>query len=57
MADMLKLVWWAVFELFRSRGSLEPENLTLRHQFSVLPRKSPKRLGFCNFDRLVFAAF
>ena len=55
MADMLKLIWWAVVGLFRSRASLEAENLTLRHQLNVLQRKSPKRLAFCNFDRLVFA--
>ena len=55
MADMLKLIWWAVVGLFRSRASLEAENLTLRHQLNVLLRKSPKRFAFCNFDRLVFA--
>jgi hypothetical protein len=30
-------------------------DLTLRHQLNVLRRKSPKRLAFRNFDRLVFA--
>jgi hypothetical protein len=29
---MLKLIWWAVIALFRSRASLEAEILTLRHQ-------------------------
>ena len=29
MADMLKLIWWAVVGLFRSRASLEAENLRL----------------------------
>ncbi|MGA3340469.1 MAG: hypothetical protein ABSD11_07555 [Methylocella sp.] len=29
--------------------------MTLRHQLNVLRRKSPKRLAFSNFDRLVFA--
>jgi hypothetical protein len=29
---MLKLIWWAVIGLFRSRVSLEAEILTLRHQ-------------------------
>lgn len=53
---MLKLIWWAVIGLFRSRVSLEAEILTLRHQLNVLRRKSPKRLAFSNFDRLVFAA-
>jgi hypothetical protein len=55
MGDMLKLIWWAVVGLFRSRASLEAENLALRHQLNVLQRQSPKRLTFGNFDRLVFA--
>ena len=55
MGDMLKLIWWAVIGLFRSRVSLEAEILTLRHQLNVLRRKSPKRPAFSNFDRLVFA--
>ena len=29
--------------------------MTLRHQLNVLKRKSPKRLVFSNFDRLVFS--
>jgi hypothetical protein len=56
MGDMLKLIWWAVIGVFRSRVSLEAEILTLRHQLNVLRRKSPKRLAFSNFDRLVFAS-
>src|ERR1700730_11576036 len=56
MGDMLKLIWWAVIRLFRSRVSLEAEILMLRHQLSVLRRKSSKRLAFSNFDRLVFAS-
>ena len=55
MGDMLKLIWWAVIGLFRSSISLEAEILTLRHQLGVLRRKSPKRLVFSTFDRLVFA--
>jgi hypothetical protein len=55
MGDILKLIWWAVIGLFRSRSSLEAEILTLRHQLNVLRRKSPKRLAFRIFDRLVFA--
>jgi hypothetical protein len=55
MGDMLKLIWWAVIGLLRSRVSLKTEILTLRHQLNVLRRKSPKRLAFSNFDRLVFA--
>ena len=54
MGDGLKLIWWAIIRLVRSRVSLEAEIL-LRHQLNVLRRKSPKRLAFSNFDRLVFA--
>jgi hypothetical protein len=55
LVDLLKLVWWAVTGLFRSKASLEEEVLTLRHQLNLLRRKSPKRLTFSNIDRLVFA--
>ena len=56
MRDVLKLIWWMVIGLFRSRASLEAEIVSLRHQLNVLQRKSPKRLVFSNFDRLVFAS-
>ena len=55
MADVLKLICWAVIGLFRSRASLEAEILTLRQQLNVLRRKSPKRPAFNNVDRLIFA--
>ena len=55
MGDMLKLIWWVVIGLFRSRASLEAEIVALRHQLNVLRRKSTKRLAFSNFDRLIFA--
>ena len=55
MGDMLKLILWVVIGLFRSRTSLEAEIVALRHQLNVLRRKSPKRLAFSNFDRLIFA--
>ena len=55
MRDMLKLIWWVVIGLFRSRASLEAEIVALRHQLNVLRRKSTKRLAFSNFDRLIFA--
>ena len=54
MGDVLKLIWWAVIALFRSRASLEAEILALR-QLTVLRRKAPKRLAFNTFDRLFFA--
>jgi transposase InsO family protein len=52
---MLKLIWWVVIGLFRSRASLEAEIVALRHQLNVLRKKSPKRLAYRNFDRLIFA--
>jgi hypothetical protein len=55
MGDVLKLIWWAVIGMFRSKVSLEAEILTLRHQLAVLRRKSSKRLAFGKFDRLIFA--
>ncbi len=55
MADVLKLICWAVIGLFRSRTSLEAEILALRQQLNVLRRKSPKRPAFNNVDRLIFA--
>src|SRR5664279_6243295 len=56
MGEMLKLIWWVVIGLFRSRASLQAEIVALRHQLNVLRRKSPKRLAFNNFDRLIFAS-
>ncbi len=56
MRDLLKLILWVVIGLFRSRASLEAEIMALRHQLIVLRRKSPKRLAFSNFDRLIFAS-
>ena len=55
MRDALKLIWWGLIGLFRSRASLEAENLVLRHQLNVLRRRSPKRLAFSNLERLIFA--
>ena len=54
IADVLKLICWAVIEVLRSSASLEPEILTLRCQLNVLRRKFPKRSAFSNFDRLIF---
>jgi hypothetical protein len=53
-ADVLKLIWRGLMGLFRSRASLEVEILVLRHRVNVLRRRSPKRLAFSNWDRLIF---
>ena len=55
MRDAFSLIWLVPIGLFRSRASLQVEILTLRHQLSVLRRKSPQRLTFTSIDRLVFA--
>ena len=55
MTELCRLIWCTLIGLFRSRVSLEPEILVLRHQLSVLRLKSPKRPTFSKFDRLIFA--
>src|ERR1700742_2895663 len=55
MRAAFSLSWLALIGLFRSRASLQGENLSLRHQLNVLRRKSPRRLIFTSIDRLVFA--
>ena len=55
MRDAFSLIWFVLIGLFRSRASLQVEILTLRHQLSVLRRKSPQRLTFTSIDPLVFA--
>ncbi len=55
MWDACKLLWSLLVGLFRSRASLEAENLVLRQQLIVLRRTAPKRLCFSAFDRLIFA--
>jgi hypothetical protein len=54
MCDACKLLWSLFLGLFRSRASLEAENLALRQQIIVLRRTAPKRLRFNGFDRLIF---
>jgi hypothetical protein len=56
MGDLFKLIWCILTRLFRSRVSLEEENVTLRHQLNVLRSKAPKRVVFSNFDRFVLAS-
>ena len=55
MCNLCRLIWYAFVGLFRSRASLETENLALRHQLNILRRNSPKKLALSNIDRLVFA--
>ena len=53
MWDACKLLWSLFLGLFRSRASLEAENLALRQQIIVLQRTAPKRLCFSAFDRVI----
>ena len=55
MREVCSLIWLALVGAFRSRASLEAENMILRHQLNVLQRKSPKRPTFGMLDRLIFA--
>src|SRR5271155_5369467 len=55
MPEVCSLIWLALVGAFRSRVSLEAENMILRHQLNVLQRKSPKRPTFGMLDRLIFA--
>jgi hypothetical protein len=54
MDSFCKLIWSALVGLFRSRASLQAENLVLRHQLNVLRRKSPRRITSSAIDRLLF---
>src|ERR1700687_5028814 len=55
MREVCSLIWLALVGAFRSRASLEAENMILRHQLNVLHRKSSKRPTFGMRDRLIFA--
>src|SRR6516165_5980785 len=54
MDSFCKLIWSALVGLFRSRASLQAENLVLRHQLNVLCRKFPQRITSSAIDRLLF---
>ena len=54
MHSLSKLIWSALVGLFRSRASLQAENLVLRHQLKVLCRKSRRRITSSAIDRLLF---
>src|SRR5262245_36159147 len=53
MLDGCRLIWSLLIGLFRSRASLEAENLVLRQQIIVLRRTARKRLSFNALDRLI----
>src|SRR5262249_20396483 len=43
-----------LIDLFKSRRRLEAENLCLRHQLSIAPRRAPPRLRLSGCDRAMF---
>src|ERR1700756_394576 len=51
-----RAIWSLLIGLFRSRATLEAENLVLRQQILVLRRTAPKRLSFNALDRLILVA-
>ena len=55
MCNLCRLIWYALVGRFRSRASLEAENLVLRHHLNILRRRSPKKQTLSNIDRLIFA--
>src|SRR5438270_13824490 len=54
MRDLVRLIVWAVVDLFRSRAAIEAEILTLRQQIIVLRRTAANKQTFGSIDRLVF---
>ena len=55
MHELCWLIWRGLIGFFRSRALLQADILVLRHQLTVLRRKSPKRPTFGSIDRLIFA--
>jgi hypothetical protein len=53
MLGLIKLIFCVVFDLFRSRATLEAEILVLWQQIIVLRRGRVGRLPFSASDRLV----
>ena len=54
MDNILRLLGLLLRDRFRSRKALEAEITLLRHQLSVLRRKSPKRAQLTRVDRFIF---
>jgi hypothetical protein len=51
MGDLLKLIWYVVAGLFRSRAALQTEVLALQHQLNVLKRRAAKRVTVSSVRR------
>jgi hypothetical protein len=55
MWDGCRLIWSLLIGLFRSRATIQAENLVLRQQILVLRRAAPKRLSFNALDRVTLS--
>jgi hypothetical protein len=56
MANAFELILCALVGFLRSKAALQADFLVLRHQLSILRRKSPKRFVLTGVDRPVFIA-
>src|SRR6201989_1576951 len=54
MTDLFRLVLGILALRFKTRATLEAENLVLRQQVNVLRRRTPKRPYLNNTDRFLF---
>src|SRR6201987_3224150 len=54
MRDLVRLIFWMLADLFRSRVALGVESWMLRQQINVLRRTAPKKQTFSAIDRLIF---
>jgi transposase InsO family protein len=55
MMELVKLLFGALRDRFRSRGQLEAENMVLRHQLNILRRQAPQKPRLLGRDRALFA--
>jgi len=54
MLGMVELLLRWLASLVKSRRRLQAENLVLRHQLNILPRRAPRRMRLSDTDRLPF---
>ena len=54
MIELMRAMWWILGSWLKSRERLEAENLSMRHQVTVLRRPAPRRLRLRGSDRFLF---
>ena len=54
MIGIVRMLWWIIASLFKTREQLEAEILALRQQVADLRRTAPSRLHLRASDRLIF---